>query len=128
MKINELEVYGIIYKVTNKVNNKVYIGQTVHSFNDRYPMKGTGAERIYKYHKYYNDRKEQYENKGINKHLLSSFEKYGIDSFEVDEEFDIAYSKEELDYKENYYIQVFQSNIPKYGYNNNISWFNNIYS
>ena len=50
MKINELEVYGVIYKVTNKVNNKVYIGQTVHSFNDRYPMKGTGAERIYKYH------------------------------------------------------------------------------
>ena len=26
-----LEVYGIIYKITNKINGKVYIGQTVNN-------------------------------------------------------------------------------------------------
>ena len=30
MIINNLEVYGIIYKVTNSVNGKVYIGQTTN--------------------------------------------------------------------------------------------------
>lgn len=36
MKIGNLEVYGVIYKITNKVNNKVYIGQTVLGFKKRY--------------------------------------------------------------------------------------------
>ena len=27
-KIGNLEVYGVIYKITNKVNSKCYIGQT----------------------------------------------------------------------------------------------------
>ena len=28
--------YGVIYKITNKINKKVYIGQTVRDFNKRY--------------------------------------------------------------------------------------------
>ena len=27
---------GIIYKITNKINGKSYIGQTIHSFYQRY--------------------------------------------------------------------------------------------
>ena len=50
MKINNLEVYGVIYKITNKVNNKVYIGQTTRCFNKRYDSKGVGVERVYNYH------------------------------------------------------------------------------
>ena len=43
------EVYGIIYKIENLVNGKVYIGQTTRSFNKRYSAKGEGIERVYGY-------------------------------------------------------------------------------
>ena len=37
MKIGNLEIYGVIYKVINNINGKVYIGQTAlkRGFNDR---------------------------------------------------------------------------------------------
>jgi hypothetical protein len=30
-----MERYGVIYKITNNVNGKIYIGQTIHSFDKR---------------------------------------------------------------------------------------------
>lgn len=45
-------VYGYIYILTNKINNKKYVGQTTQTFNERYCFKGIGAERMYKYHSY----------------------------------------------------------------------------
>lgn len=38
MKLGKLEVYGVIYKITNTINNKVYIGQTTQNkgFDRRY--------------------------------------------------------------------------------------------
>lgn len=108
-----MQKYGIIYKIINKVNGKIYIGQTIKDFNKRYPMQGMGIERVYRYHNYHKKINYPY-----NKHLLSSIEKYGFNSFDVIEEFDIAYSKEKLDYLEDYYIRVYQSNINKFGYNN----------
>ena len=33
MKIGNLKIYGIIYKIQNKINNKVYIGQTISGFD-----------------------------------------------------------------------------------------------
>lgn len=114
MKVGNLEVYGIIYKITNKVNGKVYIGQTAqkNGFKSRYPYKGVGIERVYNHHKYLSD-------KGLvrhfNKHLYMSIEKYGIESFEVSEVFDIAFSKEELDIKEITYIKYY--NCINRGYN-----------
>ena len=119
MKIGNTEVYGIIYKITNKVNGKVYIGQTVRSFKERYGFSGVGIERVYKYHNYNKSIGEKY-----NKHLLSSIEKYGFDSFEVDENFDKSYSKEELNYKEMYWIKYYNSINPNYGYNNQEGGFN----
>ena len=53
MKIGNIEVYGIIYVIKNKINNKAYVGQTVHTFNERYCFKGMGVERVYNYHKYH---------------------------------------------------------------------------
>ena len=35
MDINELEVYGVIYKITNKINGKSNIGQTTQGYDKR---------------------------------------------------------------------------------------------
>ena len=105
------KIYGVIYKITNKINNKCYIGQTIRDFNKRYEATGEGIERVYNFHK--NNKKY-----GIyyNKHLLSSIEKYGLDNFDVNKKLDVAYSKEELDMKEIYYISLYDSY--NNGYNN----------
>lgn len=106
IEINGKEVYGIVYKITNKINGKSYIGITTdkRGFNGRYYHRGKGIERVYKYHK------TQKENgKYYNSYLLRSIEKYGLDSFEVCEVFDTAMSREELSNKEIYYIELFNS-------------------
>ena len=53
----------------------------------------------------------------MDEHLKRSIEKYGIDNFEIDEEFDIAYSKEELDKLEDMYIKVYECMNKDKGYN-----------
>lgn len=106
--------YGVVYKIINVINNKVYIGITSRSkgFKGRYPYKGTGIERVY--HTY---EKNKDNGRYYNSHLLNSIIKYGMESFSVDEEFDIAYSEEELKKKEKYWISYYNSNSPKCGYN-----------
>lgn len=110
--INGKEYYGIIYKVENKITHNVYIGQTVNplGFKGRYRFKGDGVERMYKYYKHFRARDYYY-----NEHLFRAIEKYGFDSFEVDEIHDVAFSKEELNEKEKYYIEKYDSF--EHGYN-----------
>lgn len=96
MKIGNLEVYGIIYKITNIVNSKVYIGQTINGFDNRYA---------------YNIKRNTH-----NKHLKSAIHKYGMHNFQINKVFDIAFSKEELDIKEDLWINYF--NCINNGYNN----------
>lgn len=93
------KMYGVIYKIQNNINNKVYIGQTTNDkgFNGRYS---------------YN-----LEDNTHNEHLKNSILKYGIENFNISKEFDIANSQEELDEKEIYWIQYYNSINPKFGYN-----------
>lgn len=114
MKIGNTEVYGIIYKITNKVNGKVYIGQTTqeNGFKGRYPHKGVGVERVLKYHEWYI--KNGYSR---NMFLYNSIKKYGCENFDVCEVFDIAFSQDELNIKEECWISIYKSTNQKYGYN-----------
>lgn len=91
------DVYGWIYKITNTVNGKVYIGLTVEGFDKRYYGKGIIASK--------------------NRHLQLSIAKYGVEAFVVDKEWDIAYSKEELDDLEKYWIYLYDATNSKHGYN-----------
>ena len=92
------ERYGVIYKITNILNDKVYIGQTIKrgGFNSRYHG---GVEKTH------------------NSHLRRSIEKYGKENFEIDKELYIAYSKDELNNKELEFIKLYKSNDYNYGYN-----------
>lgn len=113
------EVYGVIYKVKNKINNKVYIGQTTVSFRNRYKI-GKNVplnEGYYNYQKIYFEKNDRH----CNKHILSSMEKYGYENFIINEQIDVVYkhkySQEELDTREKYWIYYYQSNDKRYGYN-----------
>lgn len=99
MNIGNIEAYGIVYKITNNINNKVYIGVTVQErgFKDRY---GGNLER-----------------NTHNKYLKYSINKYGISNFTITEILDIAFSYEELNIKEKTWISIYKSNNKLYGYN-----------
>lgn len=94
-----MKAYGIIYKIRNKINNKLYFGQTCQKggFDRRYKHNILGYTH--------------------NEHLKRSMEKYGLDNFEIDKEFDVAYSKEELDSLERMYILLYDTTNSKFGYN-----------
>lgn len=97
MKLGNIEVYGVIYKITNKMNGKIYIGQTMHGFD-----------------KIYNN---DICNNSHNIHLKSSIIKYGINSFEFIKVFDVAFSQKELDIKEDIWINFYNSLDSNFGYN-----------
>ena len=85
-------MYGIIYKVTNKINNKVYIGQTIQTLSQR---------RNKHYYKANNEA-------NINTHFINALRKYSKESFSW-EIIDQANNQQELDSKEKYWIQYYNS-------------------
>lgn len=102
----------IIYKITNTINGKVYIGQTKNTFNDRYYDKDSeGVYRVYNTHL-----KAKEDGQCYNKHLLRSMEKYGVDNFTV-EIIEQCKSLAKLDSREKYWIGFYKSYDPDYGYN-----------
>lgn len=88
--------YGVIYKITNIVNNKIYIGQTTKSIRRRWS-----------------------QHKNCSKKLVSplyrAMTKYGFESFII-EQVDTAETRKTLNEKEEYYINIFNSRCPN-GYN-----------
>ena len=85
-------MYGIIYKVTNTENDKVYIGQTIQTLSERR-------------NKHYYKARHELNN---NTHFINALRKYPENSF-IWEIADEADSQEELDNKEKYWIEYYNS-------------------
>jgi group I intron endonuclease len=90
-----MKKYGIVYKVTNLVNNKMYIGITTYSLSKRWSQ-------------HCNDEKSLYA-------LNTTIRKYGKESFKVEEIYS-SFSKEDLCEKEVYFIKLYNTLAPN-GYN-----------
>ena len=79
----------IIYKITNKQNGKMYIGQTINSLEDRWKRHQSDAL-----------------NNIIDTHFARAIRYYGVDSFIV-EIIDTAETQKELTEKEYYWIHQY---------------------
>lgn len=88
-----------IYKITNTVNNKTYIGQTIHPIQDRFNRHITDALHNI-----------------IDTHFARAIRKHGADKFHI-EQIDTAVNQDELTQKEQQWIRHYQSTNPNYGYN-----------
>ena len=90
---------GLIYKITNLINNKVYIGQSTSSAPQRW---------LYHY-KHYQYGEAKYP-------LYQDMRKYGIENFTF-QVIETDINEIDLDNKEIYYIQQYNANNAEYGYN-----------
>ena len=103
--------YGYIYRATNVVNGKVYIGQTVASrWNEgKIPIEERWKEEVGEAY-----RKDA---RGENlRYVENAITMYGPENFELTQQ-DIAYNQEELDRKETEHIRDYDSMNPDEGYN-----------
>lgn len=87
-----------IYKITNKINNKIYIGQTIKSIEKRFRQHISVAKQ------------------GRQNRLAKAIRKYGPENFYI-EIIDTATTKEELNQKELNWMYYYNSLDPKNGYN-----------
>ena len=85
-------MYGYIYKISTTKSNKVYIGQTTKTVEERYQVH-LGAR---------NSKSKK------TLHLYLAMKKYGIETFSV-EQIDTAETREELNAKEKYWIDYYDS-------------------
>lgn len=94
--MKEKNVKGEIYIIKNNINKKVYVGQTIRGYRQRFS--GHKSESRY-----------------VNRPLYNAFKKYGIDNFYVELlEDNIPY--EQLDEREIYWIKFYDCVSPN-GYN-----------
>lgn len=92
-----------IYKITNIQNNKVYIGQTIRPIQQRFQ-------------RHINDAL----NNVLNTHFARAIRKYGKENFVI-EEIDKAQTQDELNKKEQYWINYYNSVEEGYNETNAIS-------
>lgn len=86
---------GYIYKITNLVNGKIYIGQTKHT-----------VEKRWKQHQHAMNRKNcEYP-------ITRALKKYGVENFKIEE----IWKTKNLSLMEMYFVKLFNSMLPN-GYN-----------
>lgn len=81
----------IVYKITNIINNKVYIGQTINSLEQRFAR-----------------HKQDALSGRLDTHFARALRKYGVKNF-IAEIIDTAESQEELTQKEYYWIGYYHA-------------------
>lgn len=96
-------MYGYIYKITNKINGKIYIGQTIHKIQYRFREHCNGIKYLLKHRKNVS-------------YLQKAILKYGKENFII-EEIDTAVSEEDMDNKEIFWIDKYNSTDRNIGYN-----------
>jgi hypothetical protein len=84
-------VFMIIYKITNNINGKIYIGLSKKSIKEKIA--------------YY---RCTYKAKSKNRHIFNAMKKHGFNNFKI-EQIDSAHSFEELCEKEKYWIKYYDS-------------------
>ena len=92
---------GVIYKITNIINNKIYIGQTWTTEPQRWQNHIWHAQN---------------NTNNDSPYLCNAIRKYGKENF-IRKIIDTSDSVEELNNKEIYYIKLFNSTNPDIGYN-----------
>ena len=90
-----------IYKITNKINNKIYVGQTSKSIKYRFDLHVQ------------NSKKEEIRKK---QPIDAAIYRYGVENFIV-EQIDVAIDKKDLSNKEIYWISFYNSTDRNIGYN-----------
>ena len=94
-------MYGYIYKICNLITNKIYIGRTTKTIEERFSEHCRVA---------FND--------NIKKKLKiqNSIKKYGKENFTLDL-LEACETKELYDIREQYYIELYDARNPNIGYN-----------
>lgn len=100
------DIYGVIYKITNKINGKLYVGQTVQGARVRFLRHLLDARN------------------GVDTVLCRAIRKYGEKNFNY-QVIDVAYNYEELNQKEEFWITSLNTYVNfenSNGYNMKIGW------